>query len=107
MRCCLAQQKRCPREIGTNHNSIRTRQVKAHLPGSTSYFHDSGVTGNLAIQQARKLASFRPRAQAHQTVARRIAWKRSILVEAADDIGARVAFETKVRNPIRRFVACL
>ena len=55
--------------------------------------------GIAAIEQPRELASFGARMKRVQAVARRVAGKRRVLVEAAHGLGARVAGRRRLGMP--------
>ena len=100
-----AEQERGARQVGADdQRSARARYRHIWpVPQPTSTIRASPGIG--PIEQARELAPLGPRAKRVQAVARRIAGERGALVEPPHRLGARVAREPQVGNPVWRVEA--
>ena len=83
-----------------------TGEVKTHLSGTAAEIEDRSITGKGAVEQPRELAPLGPSAKPFDAVARRIPGKRRALVEVAYPLGAHIACEPQIGNPIERFERC-
>src|SRR5215467_16040862 len=88
---CGSEQERFAREISTYDDSIRMRQVQAHLARATPNLHDPRIAGNRAVNQTRELAALGACAQPTQSGAWRVARERCSLIKAAHNLGSTVA----------------
>jgi hypothetical protein len=85
-----AEQERGAREIGADHDAVRSSQVQTHLAGPAADLDDSCIPWDRVMNQAREDAAFRPRLQCLQSLARWIAGERRPLVKAAHRVGTIV-----------------
>src|SRR5688572_14156610 len=81
--CGGAEHERCAREIGAHHRAVGAREVQTHLAGAASDVRNARISGNRAVEEAGEGIALCARAEALQTLSRRITRERRALVEAA------------------------
>jgi len=98
-RCHL---QRFAREIGTDDDSTRPRQIQAHLPCATPDLDNSRVEGDRTIEETRKLAATGSRPQPDERVVWRVSRKRRLVIETSHDFDARFTGQPKIGDAIER-----
>jgi hypothetical protein len=86
----ISEAKRFAREIDAYHDPISTRQIQAHLAGTTSDIHDARISGDRPVNQPQKFTALGACSQPTEAGARRIVGERRPLIKAAHNLGSRL-----------------
>jgi hypothetical protein len=93
--------ERGARQIGADHDAIRTGKIQAHLAGSAANVNDPSVSGNRFVQKPRKRTPFCAHVQRVEAVAWRIPGEGIALIKHSHRFGAEIAGKAKPGNAVR------
>src|SRR5262245_37512221 len=100
-----AHDKRRPREIGRNDDTIGAGEIERHLSRPAADLSDPRVARNGAIEELREAAPFGASSERRKTVAGRVARERGGIIEAAHRFDPRMAVQPEIWNAVRRVEA--
>ena len=98
--CGAAERERCAREVGTHHHAVGAREVQTHLAGAASDVRNARISGNRAVEESGEGIALCARAEALQTLTRRIAREWRTLVEAAHRLSHAIRRQSQIGDTV-------